>query len=95
MALARALATGAGLLLLDEPMSNLDERLRAELRAGLRSLFARVGAGVLLVTHDQREARALAGRVAVMRAGELVQVGERRRCSRGPRRRGWRRSWAR
>ncbi|ALW88339.1 ABC transporter ATP-binding protein [Deinococcus actinosclerus] len=75
VALARALATGAGLLLLDEPMSNLDERLRAELRAGLRSLFARVGAGVLLVTHDQREARALAGRVAVMRAGELVQVG--------------------
>lgn len=75
VALARALATGAPLLLLDEPMSNLDERLRAELRAGLRSLFARVGAGVLLVTHDQREARALAGRVAVMRAGELVQVG--------------------
>ncbi|GGR90936.1 ABC transporter ATP-binding protein [Deinococcus sedimenti] len=75
VALARALATGAGLLLLDEPMSNLDERLRAELRAGLRSLFARVRAGVLLVTHDQREARALAGRVAVMRAGELVQVG--------------------
>ncbi|WP_425544379.1 ABC transporter ATP-binding protein [Deinococcus depolymerans] len=75
VALARALATGAGLLLLDEPMSNLDERLRAELRVGLRSLFARVGAGVLLVTHDQREARALSARVAVMRAGELVQVG--------------------
>ncbi|MCD0177673.1 hypothetical protein IHN32_17185 [Deinococcus sp. 14RED07] len=56
-------------------MSNLDERLRAELREGLRALFARVGAGVLLVTHDQREARSLAGRVAVMRAGELVQVG--------------------
>lgn len=75
VALARALATGSPLLLLDEPMSNLDERLRAELREGLRALFARVGAGVLLVTHDQREARSLAGRVAVMRAGELVQVG--------------------
>ncbi|WDA58891.1 ABC transporter ATP-binding protein [Deinococcus aquaticus] len=75
VALARALATGSPLLLLDEPMSNLDERLRAELREGLRALFARVGAGVLLVTHDQREARSLAGRVAVMRAGALVQVG--------------------
>ncbi|MBZ9752948.1 ABC transporter ATP-binding protein [Deinococcus sp. HMF7604] len=74
-ALARALATDAPLLLLDEPMSNLDERLRAELRASLRALFARVGAGVLLVTHDQREARALASRVAVMRAGQLIQTG--------------------
>ncbi|WP_221088114.1 ABC transporter ATP-binding protein [Deinococcus aquaedulcis] len=74
-ALARALATRSPLLLLDEPMSNLDERLRADLRAGLRALFARLDAGVLLVTHDQREARALAGQVAVMRAGALVQQG--------------------
>ncbi|UBV43293.1 ABC transporter ATP-binding protein [Deinococcus taeanensis] len=75
VALARALATGSPLLLLDEPMSNLDEQLRADLRAELRDLFARVRAGVLLVTHDQREARSLADRVAVMRAGQLVQVG--------------------
>ncbi|MBB5235009.1 ABC transporter ATP-binding protein [Deinococcus budaensis] len=75
VALARAVATGSPLLLLDEPLSNLDEQLRARLRADLRGLFARVGAGVLLVTHDQREALALASRVAVMRAGRLVQVG--------------------
>lgn len=76
VALARALATGSPLLLLDEPLSNLDEKLRGELRSELRALFARVGAGVLLVTHDQREALALAGRVAVMRAGEVAQQGE-------------------
>ncbi|WP_027460191.1 ABC transporter ATP-binding protein [Deinococcus murrayi] len=75
VALARAVATRSPLLLLDEPLSNLDEQLRARLRSDLRGLFGRVGAGVLLVTHDQREALALAARVAVMRAGRLVQVG--------------------
>lgn len=75
VALARAVATGSPLLLLDEPLSNLDEQLRARLRSDLRDLFGRVGAGVLLVTHDQREALALAHRVAVMRAGRVVQVG--------------------
>ncbi len=75
VALARALATHSPLLLLDEPLSNLDEQLRAELRVDLRALFHRLDAGVLLVTHDQREALALADRVAVMRAGEVVQVG--------------------
>lgn len=75
VALARAVATGSPLLLLDEPLSSLDEQLRARLRGDLRELFARVGAGVLLVTHDQREALAVASRVAVMWAGQLVQVG--------------------
>lgn len=75
VALARALATGSSLLLLDEPLSNLDEQLRARLRADLHGLFAHLRSGVLLVTHDQREALALASRVAVMRAGRLVQVG--------------------
>lgn len=75
VALARAVATGSPLLLLDEPLSNLDEQLRARLRSDLRALFGQVGAGVLLVTHDQREALALAARVAVMRVGRLVQVG--------------------
>ncbi|ACO46550.1 ABC transporter ATP-binding protein [Deinococcus deserti] len=73
VALARALATASPLLLLDEPLSNLDEKLRAQLRTDLHALFARVEAGVLLVTHDQREALALAHRVAVMRAGRIVQ----------------------
>ncbi|MBI0444691.1 ABC transporter ATP-binding protein [Deinococcus sp. DB0503] len=75
VALARALATGSSLLLLDEPLSNLDEQLRARLRADLHGLFAHLQLSVLLVTHDQREALALASRVAVMRAGRLVQVG--------------------
>ncbi|MEF2278708.1 ABC transporter ATP-binding protein [Deinococcus sp. YIM 134068] len=75
VALARAVATGSPLLLLDEPLSNLDEPLRARLRGELRALFARLRAGVLLVTHDRREALALADRVAVMRAGRLVQFG--------------------
>ncbi|MFC6617599.1 ABC transporter ATP-binding protein [Deinococcus radiophilus] len=56
VALARALATGSDLLLLDEPLSNLDERLRGELRGELKDLLARSGAAALLVTHDQREA---------------------------------------
>lgn len=84
VALARALATRSPLLLLDEPLSNLDEKLRAELRQDLRQLFRRVGAGVLIVTHDQREALALADRVAVMRAGQIVQVGVAQEVFRQP-----------
>ncbi|WP_161881355.1 ABC transporter ATP-binding protein [Deinococcus alpinitundrae] len=75
VALARALAPRPPLLLLDEPLSNLDEQLRAHLRAELRSLFGTLGTAVLLVTHDQREALALADQVALMRAGRVVQVG--------------------
>ncbi|WP_425145461.1 ABC transporter ATP-binding protein [Deinococcus sp.] len=75
VALARALAPRPGLLLLDEPLSNLDEPLRASLREELRGLFATLKMAVLLVTHDQREARALAGRLALMRSGRLVQLG--------------------
>ena len=84
VALARALATRSPLLLLDEPLSNLDEKLRAELRSELRALVGRVGAGVLIVTHDQREALALADRVAVMRAGQIVQVGAAQEVFREP-----------
>ena len=75
VALARALATRPDLLLLDEPLSNLDEQLRASLRGELAALFRQLSAAVLLVTHDQREALALADRVALMRAGRLLQVG--------------------
>ncbi len=75
VALARALAPRPALLLLDEPLSNLDEQLRASLRLELKAIFAGQGASVLLVTHDQREARVLAGGVALMRAGRLVQTG--------------------
>ncbi len=76
VALARALAPEPALLLLDEPLSNLDERLRDELRLELRGLFGSLGLGVVFVTHDQREAFALSHRVAVMRAGRVVQVGD-------------------
>ena len=84
VALARALATHSPLLLLDEPLSNLDEKLRAELRTDLRALFGRVGSGVLIVTHDQREALALADRVAVMRAGQIIQEGAAQSVFREP-----------
>ncbi|GGI91951.1 hypothetical protein GCM10010914_28090 [Deinococcus wulumuqiensis] len=77
-------ATRSPLLLLDEPLSNLDEKLRTELRHDLRGLFGQLGAGVLLVTHDQREALALAHRVAVMRAGQVVQVGAARNVFASP-----------
>lgn len=73
VALARALATESPLLLLDEPLSHLDEQLRAELRQDLSQLFKQLGVGVLIVTHDQREALALADHIAVMREGKIVQ----------------------
>lgn len=73
--LARALAPRPPLLLLDEPLSNLDEQLRSNLRSDLRRLFEQLSTAVLLVTHDQREALALADRVALMRSGQVVQVG--------------------
>ncbi len=74
VALARALAAEPAVLLLDEPLSNLDARLRQEMRVELKAIQRRVGAAILYVTHDQDEALALADRVAVMGAGVLHQV---------------------
>lgn len=74
VAVARALAAEPALLLLDEPLSNLDAALREELRAELASLRTRLGVTSVLVTHDQAEALSLADRVAVMREGRLEQV---------------------
>ncbi|MBI4011070.1 MAG: ABC transporter ATP-binding protein [Candidatus Rokubacteria bacterium] len=74
VALARALAGEPAVLLLDEPLSNLDARLRQEMRVELKAIQRRVGAAILYVTHDQDEALALADRVAVMGAGVLHQV---------------------
>lgn len=76
MALARALAPRPSLLLLDEPLSNLDAELRGSLQRELRSLLADVGVKAVYVTHDQSEAFAVADRVALMRAGRIVQVGK-------------------
>ena len=75
VALARAMAPRPGLLLLDEPLSNLDEALRAELRGEVARLLDGLGAEAVYVTHDQVEAFAVADAVAVMRAGRIVQVG--------------------
>ena len=75
VALARALAPGPELVLLDEPFSNLDATLRAGLRREVELILRDAEATALLVTHDQEEALSLADRLAVMRDGQIVQVG--------------------
>src|SRR5690606_10134262 len=75
VALARALAPEPPLLLLDEPLSNLDAALREKTRTELRSLLKRLGMTAVFVTHDQEEAFALADRIALLDAGRLQQVG--------------------
>jgi ABC-type Fe3+/spermidine/putrescine transport system ATPase subunit len=75
VALARALAPEPRLLLLDEPLSNLDPSLRERTRRELRTALAKVGITTVLVTHEQEEAFALGDRVAVLREGRLEQVG--------------------
>ncbi|MET7859617.1 ABC transporter ATP-binding protein [Streptomyces sp. NPDC005318] len=75
VALARALAPRPKLLMLDEPLGQLDRSLRERLVVELRTLFTRLGTTVLAVTHDQGEAFALADRVVVMRDGRIAQVG--------------------
>jgi thiamine transport system ATP-binding protein len=75
VALARALAPRPGLLMLDEPLGQLDRSLRERLVVELRQLFRRLGTTVLAVTHDQGEAFALADRVVVMEAGRIAQTG--------------------
>jgi ABC-type Fe3+/spermidine/putrescine transport system ATPase subunit len=75
VALARTLAPQPRLLLLDEPLANLDRQLREELVGDLRTILSRVGVTTLVVTHDQQEAFVLADRLAVMSAGRLVQQG--------------------
>ncbi|MFD1329893.1 ABC transporter ATP-binding protein [Mycoplana ramosa] len=75
VALARALASRPEVLLLDEPMSALDARIRAKLRTDLRVLVNRLGLTTLYVTHDQEEAFALSDRIAVMANGRIEQVG--------------------
>ena len=75
VALARALAVDPRLLLLDEPLSALDRELRERLAADLRRILVASGTTALLVTHDQEEAFAVADRMAVMRAGRVLQEG--------------------
>jgi putative spermidine/putrescine transport system ATP-binding protein len=74
VALARALVIEPTLLLLDEPMSNLDAKLREDMQIELRQLQRALGITTILVTHDQSEAMALADRIAVMNSGRIVQI---------------------
>ena len=75
VAIARALVFEPALLLLDEPLSNLDARLRAQMGSEFRALQKRLGITSLYVTHDQQEAMALSDRVVVMQAGRVLQIG--------------------
>ncbi len=75
VALARALATSPGLLLLDEPLSALDAKVRVRLRGEIRALQRRLGLTTIMVTHDQEEAQAMADRIVVMHEGRVEQLG--------------------
>jgi iron(III) transport system ATP-binding protein len=75
VALARALAAEGDCILLDEPLSNLDARLRLHMRLQLRQIVKSSGITAVYVTHDQKEALSMADRIAVMDAGKIVQVG--------------------
>ena len=84
VALARALALSPGLLLLDEPLSALDARVRVKLRETIRSLQKRLGITTIMVTHDQEEAMAMADRIVVMNHGHIEQVGTPREIYQNP-----------
>ena len=75
VAVARAIAFSPGVLLFDEPLSNLDAKLRAEMRVELRELQRRLDITSLYVTHDQEEALAISDRVIVMNGGKIEQIG--------------------
>lgn len=75
VALARSIATGAEVLLLDEPLSNLDAALRGRLRGELKELQRKTGVTMIFVTHDQGEALSLSDRIVVMDQGKIEQVG--------------------
>ncbi|MBP1844226.1 inositol-phosphate transport system ATP-binding protein [Rhizobium petrolearium] len=74
VALARALIRRPDVLLLDEPLANLDAKLRLEMRSEIRRLQKETGITAILVTHDQVEAMSMCDRIAIMKAGEIVQI---------------------
>ncbi len=75
VAIARAIVVEPPLVLMDEPLSNLDAKLRLEMRAEIRRIHALLGCGTIYVTHDQDEALSLADRIVVMREGAVRQLG--------------------
>jgi iron(III) transport system ATP-binding protein len=84
VALARSLVVEPSILLLDEPLSNLDAKLRERMRWELKELQRRTGITFVYVTHDQSEAMALSDRIAVMHEGEVLQFGAPREVYRHP-----------
>jgi iron(III) transport system ATP-binding protein len=84
VALARALVIRPDVLLLDEPLSNLDARLRLELREEIRRIHERARITTVYVTHDQKESLSMADRMAVLNAGRVEQVGDPRAVYRAP-----------
>src|SRR5215468_6838637 len=84
VAIGRALVRHAGVYLFDEPLSNLDAQLRAELRVEIKRLHARLGATMIYVTHDQIEALTLADRIAVMQGGVIQQLDTPKKIYREP-----------
>jgi iron(III) transport system ATP-binding protein len=84
IAIARALATSPGLLLLDEPLSALDAIVRVHLRSEIRSLQRKLGVTTIMVTHDQEEALSVADRIVVMNHGRIEQVGSPMQVYREP-----------
>jgi len=84
VALARALVVQPDVVLLDEPLSNLDARLRLEMRSEIRRIHDETGITMIYVTHDQKEALSMADRVAVMSTGRVEQVGDPRTLYRRP-----------
>ncbi|RYF56436.1 MAG: ABC transporter ATP-binding protein [Comamonadaceae bacterium] len=84
VALARALAMSPDVLLLDEPLSNLDANLRREVGEEIRRLQKKTGTTAIMVTHDRQEAFGMADRIAVLRAGKIEQLGPPRELYRNP-----------
>ena len=85
VALARALVVKPDCLLLDEPLSNLDTKLRIEMRSEIRRITKKFGLTAVYVTHDQKEALSMGDRMAIMEKGVIAQVGTPREVYRGPR----------
>jgi iron(III) transport system ATP-binding protein len=75
VALARAIVIHPSVLLMDEPLSNLDAKLRVEMRSAIRDVQKQIGITTVYVTHDQEEALAISDRIAVMKLGEIQQIG--------------------
>jgi iron(III) transport system ATP-binding protein len=84
VALARALVRNPKVLLLDEPLSNLDAKLREELRFEIKSLVRRMGITSVYVTHDQAEAMVISDRIVVMHAGNVIQIGSAQKIYKRP-----------